>query len=382
MNQSPLFCPRSMNFPLARMGERTIAAWAGACAQHFARYLSDENRFINNATCDESLSGHSAWVEDQMIRFNTWCASLGVFAFGHASIEHRLRDHSEIYSLVIQFLEALEANLRSGKHHLTSRSFDHRIVRHMINMTVPTAIDPDHSQFERQGPSPQREDVLVATESELSSNGSSPASSVTSSAFFSQSSLSEFSIYDGTIAARSEVEDTLSRLIRLSASIRRSGRHHDDSKALFFVDRDANGEDLTSNFRRKITLIMHNLYPYSDRVLRERLAESISRRRNRIVYRRHHQEKLAVAQQSPPVTPSIPEKAMSITSASHIQPQLVNMNSGYTSSRASSDVPESSTQLSTLPFPPEPDVGESDSFECPYCCILCPRKEARGKYWK
>ena len=362
-----------MNFSLARMGERTIVAWAGACAQLFGRYISDENHFTNN---------HSAWVEDQMIRFNTWCASLGVFASGHASIEHRLRDHSEIYSLVVRFLEALEANLRSGKHHLTSRQFDRWIVWHMINITVLTALELDQFQFERQGPSPRREDGLVATESDFSSNDSSPASSVTSSAFFSQSSSSEFSIYEGTIDARSEIENTLSRLNRLSASIRRSGRHHSDSKALSFVDRDADGEDLTSAFRRRITLIIDHLYPDADRVLRERLAESISRRRNRIVYRRNHRKKLSGAPQSLPVTPSITERAMSTTSASHVEPQRVDMSPGYTSSRASSDVPESSTQLSTLRFPPEPDIGENDFFECPYCCILCPRKELRGMYWK
>ena len=60
-------------------------------------------------------SGEELWVEDQMTRFNVRTANLGVFASGHASAEHRLRDHSEIYNLILQFLDALHANLYYSK---------------------------------------------------------------------------------------------------------------------------------------------------------------------------------------------------------------------------------------------------------------------------
>ena len=60
-------------------------------------------------------SGEELWAEDQMTRFNIWTANLGVFALGYASVEHRLRDHSEIYNLMLQFLDALHANLYYSK---------------------------------------------------------------------------------------------------------------------------------------------------------------------------------------------------------------------------------------------------------------------------
>jgi len=54
-------------------------------------------------------------AEDQLVRFNIWTSNLGVFAEGHASVEHRLRDHSIAYKLIVQLLEALCANLAHGR---------------------------------------------------------------------------------------------------------------------------------------------------------------------------------------------------------------------------------------------------------------------------
>jgi len=52
-----------------------------------------------------------SWAEDQSARFQLWIASLGVFAPGHASSDHRLRNNHGTVQVISQLLKALEANL-------------------------------------------------------------------------------------------------------------------------------------------------------------------------------------------------------------------------------------------------------------------------------
>lgn len=52
-----------------------------------------------------------ALVQNQLSRFSLWTASIGVFAPGRASMDHRLRDAEDVSRLVRGLLEALDANL-------------------------------------------------------------------------------------------------------------------------------------------------------------------------------------------------------------------------------------------------------------------------------
>lgn len=79
----------------------SIAVRAKGCSDAFAAYLTDPAQ----------ISDREEWAEEQQARFNMWAANLGVFADGHASIDHRLRDSSKTHSLIFQFLDALYANL-------------------------------------------------------------------------------------------------------------------------------------------------------------------------------------------------------------------------------------------------------------------------------
>ncbi len=51
------------------------------------------------------------WADEQMNRFRNWTSNLGVFAYGHASVDYRLRDYSMIRTLMLQLLHGLHANL-------------------------------------------------------------------------------------------------------------------------------------------------------------------------------------------------------------------------------------------------------------------------------
>lgn len=54
------------------------------------------------------------WCDTQAMRMRSWCASLGVFATGHASLQHRLRYVPEIEASILQLLEAVKWNLAKG----------------------------------------------------------------------------------------------------------------------------------------------------------------------------------------------------------------------------------------------------------------------------
>lgn len=55
-------------------------------------------------------------VEDQVARFSTWATSIGVFAPGRASMDHRLRFAPEVQSVVNGLLESLDYRIRTCKH--------------------------------------------------------------------------------------------------------------------------------------------------------------------------------------------------------------------------------------------------------------------------
>ena len=78
------------------MEKPTITTRAAACSLLFELFIPSDGDIEVETMGDGLPSGEEPWAEDQMTRFNMWTANLGVFASGHTSVEHRLRDHSEI----------------------------------------------------------------------------------------------------------------------------------------------------------------------------------------------------------------------------------------------------------------------------------------------
>jgi hypothetical protein len=68
--------------------------------------LLDDIRELNVAAQEQRT-----WAENQLARFNLWTESLGVFAHGTFSIEHRLAENDQVKGVVYQLLAALSANL-------------------------------------------------------------------------------------------------------------------------------------------------------------------------------------------------------------------------------------------------------------------------------
>jgi hypothetical protein len=58
--------------------------------------------------------------KDQLARFNSWAANIGVFADIQASLDYRLRDSPKVASMIVGVLEGLKSKLERGTHVPTS----------------------------------------------------------------------------------------------------------------------------------------------------------------------------------------------------------------------------------------------------------------------
>jgi hypothetical protein len=103
------------------------------------------------------------------------------------------------------------------------------------------------------------------------------------------------------------VDDIISSLHRLSATIRRAAVRDRNSKVANFIEKDEEGENINIVFQENITRIIKLRFPDASEALCEKLEESISLRRRRVLYSRRHQVKLAVKPRVPaPIQRIIP----------------------------------------------------------------------------
>lgn len=247
-------------------------------------------------------------------------------------------------------------------------------------------------------------DILVHHSKPASRSSSFASLSTDQDSKFSPELLSE---------AYLDIEGVIHRLNRLSTAIRKSGKHQSDGRAEEFEPKDEDGEDMTPEFKRFAAAVIRRDIPQATEFLRERMLESVTRRWRRFLYRRSHQAKLSrgakqlktilptVAQQLPqekyigdrsetrtPVskvaTPKLgqsPAPAMSSTNASTLKSK--GFSTVTPSVDNSSRVTRSSIQGNKLDIPKPPkSTIKNNVFECPYCRILCPVKEASGSRWK
>jgi hypothetical protein len=69
-----------------------------------------------------ALQVQRTWAEDQLARLNLWADSLGIFAQGQFSINHRLTKNRQVTHLVEQLVEALLGNITAcKKHHIAAK---------------------------------------------------------------------------------------------------------------------------------------------------------------------------------------------------------------------------------------------------------------------
>ncbi|KAM0416786.1 hypothetical protein ACHAPD_005723 [Fusarium lateritium] len=164
-------------------------------------------------------------IEDQVARFSSWAASIGVFAPGSASMDHRLRYAPEVHSVVTGLLESLNYQCQEC-------------------LSILTTLVKSLEAGERYVPSENFPKSL------------------------------------------NEIAAEISRLNKISNTIRRASKDTQALTASKFHVKDDEGnnveETLLDNFKRHI----NDRFPNLGETLQERLARTMLLRRKQILYRR------------------------------------------------------------------------------------------------
>ncbi|KAE8448457.1 hypothetical protein EG329_009522 [Mollisiaceae sp. DMI_Dod_QoI] len=332
-----------------------------------------------------TLSREDGWAEDQQRRFNVWASSIGVFARGHISLDHRLRDAPDILELIMQQVAVLKGNLSS---------------------LTETAQDQSAERLDDEGGVSSSHDLGL-------DRADSPASEL-----LSGSESDEVPEYD----AAHIVEETLTKLHKLSAAIRKSGNEYRDIRAEkyrelgetlddgTFVDMTARFEEFAKKMiphriARRSNLDSGTSEPIAAKWLQERLAKTIARRRNRFWYWRKHQQRLGRSdwiatdsqlESTVDPLPALPNRIFKVYEKTgqkkNVAPTEDTRHTPINkdafpkflqSKRGSSATSASFFWKHEDKVPGPPDIDEAAThFTCPLCFILCEVKEARGKYWR
>ncbi|KAH7417504.1 hypothetical protein BKA64DRAFT_301951 [Cadophora sp. MPI-SDFR-AT-0126] len=167
--------------------------------------------------------------EDQLGRFSLWANSIGVFAPGRASMDHRLREAPEIIEIVAGLLDGLKYSINSCSATLKST-------------------------YESQKAHLDRDDTTSAPNVDRS---------------------------------RQAIANQISLLYRFTNTIRRASKETQNHKAAqFFQIKDDEGNDVEECLQTIFTNYVLGRFPDIDDTILNRLASSMVLRRKRILYRR------------------------------------------------------------------------------------------------
>ncbi|RDW75444.1 hypothetical protein BP6252_06586 [Coleophoma cylindrospora] len=171
----------------------------------------------------------SEWLQQQLSRFNFWAANIRAFSRSKASLN--TYSYTKYHPWILELLGVLEKNLRSFG-----------------------SIDPSYLEAANENDNPKN------------------------------------ALHFERVQA---VQDTIYRLQRLYASFRRSALIDWSSIAADFIERDREGNDLSTAFEDNATRIIQSRYPDASGALCRRLGQSVALRRKVILYSRGHQVELA-----------------------------------------------------------------------------------------
>ncbi|CVK91749.1 uncharacterized protein FPRN_09583 [Fusarium proliferatum] len=312
-------------------------------------------------------------IEIQLGKFRIWCGNLGALQTGYSSLDYRLRESPLMQKNISQLLQQLG-----------------------IALVESTAVV-----------SGQR---LPFDEESIPSDLSEESEDDTNNEYFPSTELS---------MRVTSITDILSSLCRLSHKIRNSGLRPSTTRANLIQAVDNNtGIDLFDTIyefdsRHLIELFtaMRQGKPEDDGssdALLERLTTSNVLRRKQFRYWERHARKLGVqilpVHQTPiRERPSVSELAedvgllqiqrlelpppveeqshLSETNATPHDPALDDRTERETILSMASTALDADGKGIEVPKPPE-EALNGDSFTCPYCWVVCPPKEGKGKSWK
>lgn len=216
-------------------------------------------------------------------------------------------------------------------------------------------------------------------------------------------------------AASDDIEDLLDQLFRFTRAIRRSGVLHRFVKFANFIEYGKDGLNLTELFRESARkLVEYHLKDSSaSPTIKDRLIDTICLRQQNFSYLKARKKRISRQNIPGPQTtePSIPPRSVISTTFSgkvshsaappnpksttidlpmHIKSSLMTATTAQTaqvpvnySIKSHSADLDSEDENDESSLPPAPFVPVyRKEWECPYCLVVCPRKEFIGHNWK
>ncbi|KAK2761347.1 hypothetical protein FQN54_001869 [Arachnomyces sp. PD_36] len=342
----------------------TIRQYAQECSQLF--------------TSPESLGLNSkpliAEFETQRSRFKVWAGNLGVFAKGRASADFRLHNDPTARGILINLLTRLANKLKSPSGTIQAKT----------NQLTPK------SNLEGSDSDSSVASLVIEVETDSGSDSDQPGNE--------QSARHE---------ALDDIKQTISRLYRFTAVVRRPGAKNERERVLRYVqnqDPPIDLSELKSHIEWQLGRHGPRLVPRSP--LSNRLVEAALYRRQKFLYCQSHQAKLQrgtdeffeSSQQHQPAV-RVPEETANpgvttnetVSRLKHgdLAPTLIETEatipdkasaSTYARSRVISGTMASAIGRQgelDIPPPPKP-LGDGTETQCPYCMHIID-DELRGK---
>ncbi|KAF5975881.1 meiosis-specific serine threonine kinase mek1 [Fusarium coicis] len=312
-------------------------------------------------------------IEIQFGKFRVWCGNLGALQTGYSSLDYRLRDSALMHQNVSQLLQQLDIALEESA----------------------AVVSGDRLPFDEES---------------MPSDVSEESDDDTSNEYFLSTELS---------MRVTSITDILNNLYRLSYKIRHSSIRPSSTRASLIraVDNET-GIDLFDKFyefeSRHLIELFTNIRQgrtgnhVSSDILLKRLTRSNVLRRKQFRYWERHTRKLGIqlvpVRQTPgrernPATevrenvglpqvqrhevdpPVAEESHLSETDATPYDVARDDRTERETILSLASTALDADGKGIEVPKPPK-EALNGDSFTCPYCWVVYPSKEGRGKSWK
>ncbi|KAF5685235.1 zinc finger transcription factor ace1 [Fusarium circinatum] len=310
---------------------KTIADHVSACLQEFNSLCSSPT-LLTGSIPDEGTQYDISLIklQNERSRLKVWSGNIGAHKKGRSSLDHRLRDASNIRDQVLELLEDLSESLKDAKDILTGH-------------LTPWDQDPSPSEFSDDDSDDESLKVDTSGPSELSQ----------------------------IFAA---IVEDMNCLFRLSVSIHNPSPH-DRFKKACFTD--------TSGYEPFDVQHVCNKLSKAPKSIAERLGKAISRRRQYFKYRELHHDKLASGlelkgkdQMQSTVASSLPSK-LNVTLPISLGEDVDD----------ASDTGISQTSWATSAAHPEkrripalPAEARNGPFECPFCFMMI--SVSSRNHWK
>ncbi|KLO86236.1 uncharacterized protein FFNC_04587 [Fusarium fujikuroi] len=299
----------------------TIADHVSACLQEF-NSLCNSPAIWTDCALEE---GHQSDIsllklQNELSRFKVWSGNIGAHKKGRSSLDHRLRDASNIRNQVVDLLEDLRESLKDAKDILTGQTTPWDQEQSPAEFSDD---DSDDGSFQDDAPGPSELSQIFAA-----------------------------------------IVEDINCLLRLSVSIHNPSPH-DRFKKACLTD--------TSGYEPFDVQHVYNKLSKAPKPIAERLGKAISRRRQYFKYRELHHEKLASGleldgkdQMQSTVASSLPKK-LSLNEPISLEEDVDDASDG---GRSQTSWATSAANPERRKIPALPAEAENGPFECPFCFIM------------